>query len=384
MNTNAQTMTASRKHDLAKLETLLHEDHIAWNFGHMDHILPKRDIHAPSEKFRFSEEEQDLGIIRYNYGGQTSTVQQYMDKVHATGWLVIKDDTIVTERYYSGYGPQSTAMSMSVAKSIVSLLMGIAFDEGAMENVLDPVTRYLPELAGSGYDGASIKDVLQMSSGVRFNEDYADPDAEIYTFLQDVFGETAMPITQFVRKLTRLQPPGHFQYKSVDTQVLCMLLERATGKKPSAYLEEKLWQPLGMEYDAYWNTDLHGNEIAFTFVNAALRDYAKIGRLVLHQGTWNGRRIVSERWMNESVIPDRDGLKAGQADDFFGYQYQWWTPRGSDGSEVMARGIYGQHIYVNRQENAVIVKTGVDPTVFNVHDDEAVTAYRAILAHLKN
>lgn len=382
MKTAAQTGACQPQYDLAKLDTLLHEDHIAWNFRNMDHILPKRDIHAPADKFRFSENLQNLADVRYSYNGQASTVGEYMDKVKATGWLVIKDDAIVTERYYNGYTRESTATSMSVAKSFISALMGVAFDEGAMRDVHDPVTRYLPELAGTGYDGATIKDVLQMSSGVRFNEDYADPDAEIYTFMNDVFGESAMPISQYVRKLTRLQPPGHYQYKSVDTQVLCMLLERTTGKKLSAYLEEKLWQPLGMEYDAYWNTDLHGNEIAFAFLNAALRDYAKFGRLVLHQGAWNGRQIISEKWMKESVIPDRADLQAGQAEECFGYQYQWWTPRGSDGSEVMARGIYGQHIYINRRHHAVFVKSGIDPTVFNVHDCEAVTAYRTILEHL--
>ncbi|CAH8772865.1 serine hydrolase domain-containing protein [Paenibacillus dendritiformis] len=382
MKTAAQTGACQPQYDLVKLDTLLHEDHIAWNFRNMDHILPKRDVHAPADKFRFSENLENLADVRYSYNGQASTVGEYMAKVKATAWLVIKDDAIVTERYYNGYTRESTATSMSVAKSFISALMGIAFDEGAMRDVHDPVTRYLPELAGSGYDGATIKDVLQMSSGVRFNEDYADPDAEIYTFMNDVFGESAMPISQYVRKLTRLQPPGHYQYKSVDTQVLCMLLERTTGKKLSAYLEEKLWQPLGMEYDAYWNTDLHGNEIAFAFLNAALRDYAKFGRLVLHQGAWNGRQIISEKWMKESVIPDRSNLQAGQAEDCFGYQYQWWTPLGSDGSEVMARGIYGQQIYINRRHHAVIVKSGVDPAVFNVHDFEAVTAYRTILEHL--
>ncbi|MCY9514384.1 serine hydrolase domain-containing protein [Paenibacillus apiarius] len=373
----------NQQYDIAKLGTLLHEDHIAWNFRNMDKILPKNDIQAPERKFLFQKVEQPLTEISYEINGQRNKVADYLQKVFATGFLVIKDDTIMTEQYFNGYSEQSTAMSMSVAKSLVSALMGIAFEEGAMNDVHDPVTLYLPELIGSGFDGASIKDILQMSSGVRFNEDYADENAEIYTFLNDVFGETAMPISKFVQKLTRLQAPGRFQYKSVDTQILCMLIEKITGKKASAYLEEKIWQPLGMEQDAYWNTDLHGNEIAFTFINATLRDYAKFGRLYLHNGNWNGRQIVSEKWVKQSVTPDRADLQPGAADDFFGYQYQWWIPQNSNGSEFMARGIYGQHIYVNQQEHAVIVKTGVDPTIFNIHDYEAVTAYRTILEHLK-
>ncbi|MFB6365256.1 serine hydrolase domain-containing protein [Paenibacillus elgii] len=385
LHPNTPTEANPSRFDPVKLQTMLHEDHIAWSFRHMDHILPKRDILAPSDpadKFRFSERTQPLDDISYEFNGQSATIGQYMDKVRATGLLVIKDDTIVFERYYQGYTRESIATSMSVAKSIVSLLLGIAFDEGALQDVHDPVTRYLPELAGSGYDGASVKDVLQMSSGVRFNEDYHDPNADIHAFLQDVFGETPMPITQFIGKLPRLQPPGHYQYKSADTQVLSMLLERTTGKKTAAYLEEKLWLPLGMEYDAYWNTDLHGNEITFAFVNAALRDYAKIGRLVLHQGAWNGRQVVSERWIRESIIPDRDELRAVNDDGYFGYQYQWWTPGGSGESEMMARGIYGQQIYINREHQAIIVKTGVDPNIYNVYDNEAIPAYRTLLAHL--
>ncbi|UNK16175.1 beta-lactamase family protein [Paenibacillus sp. N3/727] len=371
-------------YDLSKLETMLHEDHIAWSFRNMNQIMPKNDIQAPEHKFLFQINEQPLSELNYEFDGRSIKVSDYLQKVFATGFLVIKDDTIVTEQYFNGYNEHSTAMSMSVAKSIVSALIGIAFDEGAMKDVHDPVTLYLPELIGSGFDGASIKDILQMSSGVRFNEDYSDKDAEIHTFLSDVFGEKAVPISEYVQKLTRLQAPGRFQYKSVDTQILCMLIERTTGKKASAYLEEKIWQPLGMEHDAYWNTDLHGTEIAFTFVNVTLRDYAKFGRLYLHNGDWNGRQIVSKEWVKQSVTLDgRADLLPGAANDFFGYQYQWWVPQDSNGTEFMARGIYGQHIYVNQKERTVIVKTGVDPTIFNVHDYEAVTAYRTIIEHLK-
>ncbi|WP_245583556.1 serine hydrolase domain-containing protein [Paenibacillus assamensis] len=372
----------NHSYDLSKLAAMLHKDHIAWSFRNMDKIMPKNDIHASERPFLFEKKELPLTEINYEFDGRSSNVAEYLQKVSATGFLVIHDDTIVTEQYYNGYNQHSTAMSMSVAKSIVSALVGIAMEEGAMQDVLDPVTSYLPELIGSGFDGASIKDVLQMSSGVRFNEDYMDKDAEIHTFLSDVFGEKAVPISKYVQQLTKLQEPGQFEYKSVDTQVLWMLLERTTGTNVSTYLEEKLWKPLGMEQDAYWSTDLHGNEIAFTFINATLRDYAKFGRLYLYNGNWNGSQIISEQWIKESVTPDRADLMPGAANDFFGYGYQWWSPLGSDGTEFMARGIYGQHIYVNQKERTVIVKSGVDPTVFNIHDYEAVTAYRTIIEHL--
>lgn len=375
--------TQQPPYDLNKLGTMLNDENISWSFRNMKHIMPRQDIKAPTEKFRFQENKQHVYDIHYEVDGKLLSVGHFLQKVFATGFLVIKDDKIVAEQYVNGYTEQSTAQSMSVAKSIVSALIGIAVDEGAINDIHDPVTKYLPELIGSGYDGTTVKDILQMSSGVKFNEDYSDKDAEIHTFLIDIFGEKALPIQQYIQGLTRETNPGVFQYKSVDTQVLAMLIERATGRKLSAYLEEKIWQPLGMEQDAYWNTDLHGTPIAFAFVNATLRDYAKIGRLYLNNGQFNGKQIISEKWIRESVQPDRADLQPGAAREFFGYGYQWWKPLGSDGTEFMARGIYGQHIFVNQRENVIIVKSGVDPTIFSVHDYEAVLAYRAIINQLK-
>ncbi len=369
-------------YDLSKLATMLNDENISWSFRNMDRLMPKQDIRSPQKKFQFNEQLQHVYDVHYEVNGSIFSVGHFLQKVFATGFIVIKNDNIVAEQYVNGYSRHTTAMSMSVAKSIVSALIGIAVDEGAIKDIHAPITTYLPELTDTGYDGATVKDILQMSSGVKFNEDYSDKDAEIHTFLADVFGDKQVPIQQYIQQLTRLEPAGKFEYKSVDTQVLCMLLEKTVGMKASAYLEKKIWQPLGMEDDAYWNTDLHGSPIAFTFVNATLRDYAKFGRLYLNNGNWNGKQIISEKWIKESIEPDRADLMPGAAREFFGYQYQWWKPLGSDGSEFMARGIYGQHIYVNQRENAVIVKSGVDPTIFSVHDYEAVLAYRAILQNL--
>ncbi|MFD2116672.1 serine hydrolase domain-containing protein [Paenibacillus yanchengensis] len=377
-----QTTSTTKPYDLNKLGAMLNEENISWSFRNMDKIMPKHDLVAPAQKFQFKENIQPLFDLHYEYNGKTSSIAHLLQKVHATGLLVIKDDTIITEQYVNGYTKESTAMSMSVAKSIVSALVGIAFDEGLMTDVTDPVTKYLPELMGSGYDGASIKDILQMSSGVKFNEDYGDKDAEIHTFLIDIFGEKQVPIQQYISQLTKLEEPGFYQYKSVDTQVLTMLVEKVTGMKASQYLQQKLWTPLGMEFDGYWSTDLHSTPIAFTFVNSTLRDYAKIGRLYLNNGNWQGKQIISEDWIKQSVEPDRANLMPGRANDFFGYQYQWWKPLHSTGGEFIARGIYGQHIYVNQPANVIIVKSGVDPTVFGEHDYEAVVAYRAIIAAL--
>jgi CubicO group peptidase (beta-lactamase class C family) len=273
-----------------------------------------------------------------------------------------------------------------MAKSFVSALVGIAIDEGRIAGADRPVTEYVPALKGSGYDGVPIKDILQMSSGVHFNEDYASWASDISIMFAKSF-VLGSPINAYAQGLRSERRSGEaFNYISVDTQVLGMLLVRATGKPLATYLEEKIWGPLGMESDAEWVTDRAGKdgmEYAFCCLNATLRDYAKFGRLYLRRGDWQGRRIVSERWARESVVPDKPYLVHSGA--YFpnwtiGYQYQWWVPEGAEG-EFMAIGVWGQYIYVNPARNVIIVKTAADPD-FDYRDMENLAAFRAIAAAL--
>lgn len=374
-----------------RLMTLRDQQTQIRNFHRMYEVFPSRVIHHDeSATFRFARDLQGVDIT-YTFQGKQLRLEEFLERTTTMGLLVIKDDRIVLERYFRGADGASLFTSWSVAKSFVSALIGVAIHEGIIAGVDRPITDYVPELRGSGYDGATIKDVLQMSSGVDFNEVYDNLFSNISRMYLGsfLFGTR---INDYAAGVSSRSRPGEkFEYVSVDTQALGMLLERATGKHLAAYLEEKLWRPLGMESDAYWITDRSGDsgmEYAFCCLNATLRDYAKFGRLYLHGGDWNGRQIVPDSWVRESVVPDKPFLRLSGADTPWwappgwdiGYQYQWWVPAGQDG-EFTAIGLWGQYVYVNPRENVVIVKTSVDPDFDR--DMETIAAFRGICAALR-
>jgi CubicO group peptidase (beta-lactamase class C family) len=251
-----------------------------------------------------------------------------------------------------------------------------------------PVTDYLPELEGSGYDGVPIKHVLQMSSGVGFDEDYGDPDSDINRMGRELaMGGTLL---DFASTLERVRPPGTLQhYVSIDTQVLGAILVRATGQSLADYTSQKLWIPAGMESDAYWMVDGSGMEMAFGGLNASLRDFARLGRLFLENGEWNGRQIVPSQWVKASVTPDAPHLMPGpkpNSTNQMGYGYQWWIPADSQG-DFMALGVYNQMIFVDPAHRLVIAKHSANRD-FQRNDfeptRETVALWRTIAADLEN
>ncbi|HVN85218.1 MAG TPA: serine hydrolase [Candidatus Binatia bacterium] len=375
----------ARRSNLWTVLTLLDADKRVANFQHFAEIFPSRSVHRAGEAFRFARAPRALDVS-VTYGGATRSLDEFLQRTIASGLLVIKDDRIVYEKYCLGATEDSLLTSFSMAKSFVSALVGIAIDDGRIAGVDRPVTDYVPELKGSGYDGVPIKHILQMSSGVHFVEDYESWTSDVNIMFAKSF-ILGSPINAYPAGLRSERRSGEkFNYISVDTQVLGMLLAHATGKPLADDLQEKIWGPLGMERDAAWVTDRAGSdgmEYAFCCLNATLRDYAKFGRLYLRNGDWNGRRVVPEQWVRESVVPDRPDLRhSGEyfPDWTIGYQYQWWVPEGTEG-EFMAIGVWGQYIYVNPGRNVVIVKTSVDPD-FDFRDMENLAAFRAIVAAL--
>jgi CubicO group peptidase (beta-lactamase class C family) len=245
----------------------------------------------------------------------------------------------------------------------------------------DAVTKYVPELVGSGYEGVPIKHILQMCSGIRFIEEYDREDADVMVMRRNI--EEGKSIKEYAATLKAEHPSGQvFNYASIDTQVLGMLLENVTGMSTSKYLEEKIWSRLGMESGAKWVTDQHGTVLTYSLFNVALRDYAKFGLLYLNRGLWKGDRVISEQWVEQSTTPENELLKLK---DFYGegwdigYGYQWWVPAGDQG-EFTAIGIFGQYIYVNPSREIVIVKTSADP-LFDERDMETVAVFRSIVEH---
>ncbi len=213
----------------------------------------------------------------------------------------------------------------------------------------------MPSLLGSAYDNVRIKDILQMSSGAEWNEDYSDPNSDVMGLARIMAIGGSMD--EFVSTLKRGTTPGTLNhYNSTDTQALGMLLARATGRSVSKYLTEKIWHPLGMESDGYWLVDDHNVELAFGGLNATARDYAKLGELYRLNGTWDGQQIVSQKWVRDATKPDAPHLMPGAKHDYpLGYGYQWWIPESSE-REFLAIGVYNQFIYVNPTRKMVIVK----------------------------
>ncbi len=361
--------------------TLFEPDRIVENFRSMGERMDSREVKAGDKTFVFQRQPRALPES-YVFNGQKKSVRKFMEHTGTTGMIVVRDNTILFEEYYQGNTDKSKAISWSVAKSFISALMGIAVAEGHIKDIMDPVTKYVPFLKGSGYEGVPIKHVLQMSSGIRFNEDYAAFNSDINRMGR--YFALGLPLDKFVASLKPEKTPGTFnQYVSMDTQVLGMVLQEATGKTVSQYTEEKLWQPLGMEASALWLVDSKGMEAVFGGLNAVLRDYARFGRLYLNNGAWNGRQIVPAAWVKASVTPDAPHLFPGKRDNaswVLGYGYQWWVPEKPDG-DYLAIGIYGQAIYIYPRYNIVIAKTSAYENYNKDGDDmeiESIEMFRAI------
>ena len=343
------------------MANLFDPDRIVHNFQHMDEILDSRTVARGGEVLEFARGTYSLPKS-FRYRDRPYDTEAFLDELVTTGLIIVQDDTILLERYQRGHAPAGHHIAWSVSKSFVSALFGIAVGEGHIPDIMAPVTDYLPELEGSGYDGVPIKHVLQMSSGVGFNEDYGDPFSDINRMGPSM---ALGSLLDFAATLERARPPGTLQhYVSVDTQVLGTILVRATGQDLAAYASEKLWQPLGMEFDAVWLLDGTGMEWAFGGLNASLRDFARFGWLYLNGGSRNGKQIVPEAWVRASVTPDAPHLMPGpkpnsDSSNEMGYGYQWWIPSQPDG-DFMALGVYGQTIYVDPKNRLVIVKNSVD------------------------
>lgn len=358
--------------------------HIVHDFQHMEEILDSRIVAAGGDVLEFARGSYELPAS-FRYGDRTLDTEEFLADLQTTGLLILQGDTILLERYERGLTPAGHHIAWSVTKSFVSALFGIAVAEGHVRDIEAPVTEYLPELAGSGYDGVRIKDVLQMSSGVGFDEDYGDPTSDINRMGPSM---AVGSLLDFAATLERERPPGTLQhYVSVDTQVLGEILVRATGRDLASYASEKLWKPLGMEFDGIWLVDGTGMEWAFGGLNASLRDFARFGWLYANGGRRNGVQIIPEEWVKASVTPDAPHLMPGPkpgTTDLMGYGYQWWIPAEPRG-DFMALGVYDQAIYVDPAQRLVIVQNSVDLD-FQENDFEneqiALALWRTIAADL--
>nr|WP_295525663.1 serine hydrolase domain-containing protein [Novosphingobium sp. Chol11] len=274
-------------------------------------------------------------------------VEAYMAAQRAAGLVIVQDGKVRFERYGLGFNAKGRWTSFSVAKSFTSTLVGAALRDGAIKSLDDKVSQYIPDLRGSAYDDVSVRQLLTMSSGVRWNEDYEDPKSDVAMF------NTAQPdkgvdaTVSYMRKLPRAHSPGTvWHYNTGETNLIGVLVSSATHKTLAQYLEEKIWKPAGMEAKATWLLGKTGHEIAGCCLQAATRDFARMGLLVLANGQAGGQQIVAPDWFAQATHKQKDIGEAGK-----GYGYQWWT---YDDDTVAAQGIFGQGIFIDPKRHLVI------------------------------
>lgn len=295
----------------------------------------------------------------YRFDGREQATEMFLRDTDTTALLVVRGGEICLEEYFLTGDVGVPWISMSVAKSVVSALVGIALDEGMIDSVNTPISEYISVNTGSAYDGVSIRDVLQMSSGARWTENYNDPESDIFRLGAAMGGHGSLD--DFVATMVRDVEPGSVcRYNSGDTQALGSLLVAATGRSIADYMQERLIEPLGISAPAYWLVDGTGMEVAFAGLVMTARDYALFGALYQNGGVWRGRQIVPEAWVRQSLVSDGEHLQPGRTivgtHAFgFGYGYQWWLPGGGSG-DFSAIGVYNQFVYVDPGRDVVVVK----------------------------
>lgn len=297
-------------------------------------------------------------------------------RAHKTaGLLVLQDGKIRLERYGLGFGPDGRWTSFSVAKSVTSTLVGAAIQQGLIESLDTPITRYLPELVASAYDGVSVRQLLTMTSGVQWNEDYEDPNSDVARF----FGKRDVPAgvdptLDYMRRLPRAAEPGtRWHYSTGETSLVGVLVSRASGQSLAEFLSRTLWKPYGFERDAAWMVDDSGQEPGGCCLVASLRDWGRVGQFVLDGGLIDGRAVVPPDWFAQATTTQADIGTPGR-----GYGFQWWT---YDDGHFEARGIFGQMIHFEPAQRLIVVLLSAWPTASSQAE---VVARNELLAQIRD
>lgn len=311
-------------------------------FRNYDKIFPARDVEPSTKPYPLPSEPVDLSGVRFETEGRELSLDDYFIQRNIAGLLVVKDGAVVYERYGLGNTAATRWVSYSVAKSVTSMLVGAAIQDGYIAHLDEKVTDYLPRLRGSAYEQTTIRNLIQMASGVAWDETYDDPRSDVF-----IDSWETLFLQRYLSLKPRVAPPGQkFNYNTAETNLVGTLLRAAIGNNLSTYLSEKIWRPFGMEALAKWTlTEAGGGEFGGCCLNATLRDYARLGLFAMSGGVLpDGTRVLPEGWMEESTAPSRG---------FAGYGYMWWL---QDHGGYAASGIFGQRIYINPKERLVVAQ----------------------------
>lgn len=334
-------------------------------FSNQTGFTATRRVPAPAEPSALARAERELALS-YAHRGARQTIDTYLERHPATGLLILRDNTILLERYRYGRRDSHRFLSQSMAKTVTAMLVGIAVAEGAIHSIDDPASAYVAEFAGSELGRTSIRALLHMASGLAFVETYdgTDDAARMGRELWRRDGPgTARTLLQFGTRLS--EPDTKWHYASRDTAALGLVLSRATGQTLADLLATRIWGPIGAETDAAWSVDAGGNEAAFCCLSATLRDWGRLGRLLARDGDWNGRQVIPRDWVRAatSASPAGHFLAPGTASRFYGYGYQTWILPTGDAApprrQFALLGIHGQAILVDPEARLVLVHMAV-------------------------
>lgn len=332
-------------------------------------------IHFPSNSIKNGNHQEWLVSKEYNKAQLPEFIKPINDKLGTVAYMVIKNDSIIFEEYWNGYSSDSSSNSFSMAKSWISTLVGIAIKEGKIDSINQKACDFLPEFCEGDNSTITIKHLLTMSSGLDWDEDYHDPlgqTAEAYF---------APNLRKQMMRLKAVENPGEiFKYHSSCSQLLAFIVESATGKSVNQYISEKLWKPMGAKHPALWNTDTkRGDEKAFCCINSNARDFARLGKLYLNQGNWNGTQILDSNYVKEATsaanLLDEDGNKN------VNYGYQFWIANRRGLDVFYTRGLWGQYVICIPEKDMIIVRLGRNYG-FHLEDGHSEDFYQFIDAAL--
>lgn len=348
-------------------------------YANVDAMFATRRIARGTDAFPLSRGAEIAP--EYELAGERRGLDDYIQRTNVAGLLVLQGGTIRLERYALGLEESRRWSSMSMIKSLTSTLVGAALQDGSIESLDDAVSRYLPALRGSAYDAVSVRDLITMSSGVEWNEDYTDRNSHVNRYSKSLGDKVPGGVLALMRSVRGLHPPGsQFNYNTGDTYVLGALLSAATGRTLADYMSSKIWSRFGMEFDAFYTLESEGGqEIGGSRAGMALRDFGRFGLFLLNGGVAGGERVLPEGWLDAAssrvfkLDPETNNYGAD------GYGYSWWID--PDGAMV-AVGFAGQTLYVNRQANVIIVTLSCHPQPpFAVSYDADFKAERFAFKH---
>ena len=332
-------------------------------YSHFDQVTPMRTVPRPATPSALKRAVEEI-IPVYQYDGRQKAIGDYLDTHPVTGLLIARGDTILFEHYRYARTDQDRFLSNSMAKTITSLLVGLAISEGTIRSIDDTAATYVPELAGTEYGATPLRALLRMSSGVAFHETY-QPGDDIFKFHGAVLRSNPVGGIAAIRQFnTREAAPGtRFAYASIETEVLGLVVSRAVRMPLADYLKTRIWQKLGAESDAAWAIDPTGQEVAYCCFIATLRDWARLGLMLANDGAWNGEQIVPRQWLLDATLLDatavpRDSYLRNTIAQSWGYGYQVWILPGERRMCVLL-GISGQDLFVDPESKLIMVQTAV-------------------------